>query len=133
MPDTTPDPVAERLAYLRSRHYRIPDPSILGNAAGICESDRHRWPCHASTLLDVADEVLKLHNPGGRRSELVRCEKHRLWAGVGLDRYAITMCPDCRMVETVICWQKGCEEYGWPCPTYEAVRRGLPGKEADGG
>jgi hypothetical protein len=49
-----------RLQRLRSRHYRVQDPSILANTAGICESDRHRWPCHASILLGAIVEVLKL-------------------------------------------------------------------------
>jgi hypothetical protein len=49
-----------RLARLRSRHHRIEDPSIFGNSAGICESDRHRWPCHATTLLGTLDKVLAL-------------------------------------------------------------------------
>lgn len=49
-----------RLQRLRTRHFRIADPSIAANSAGICESDRHRWPCHASTLLDGIDQILTL-------------------------------------------------------------------------
>lgn len=56
-----------RLLRIRSRHYRIPDPSIFSNKAGVCESDRHRWPCHASTLLGAIVEVLKLTRDGNDR------------------------------------------------------------------
>jgi hypothetical protein len=52
-----PDPAAA-LAALKSRHYRIPDPA--GTGEGICESDRHRWPCHAHRALSALEAVLKL-------------------------------------------------------------------------
>ena len=61
MADTepTPAPAAARLAYLRSRHYRLPDTDPVAGA-GICAGDRHRWPCHASVLLDVAETAVTL-------------------------------------------------------------------------
>jgi hypothetical protein len=74
-----------RLTRFRSRHYRISDPSIFNNSAGICDWCRRRWPCHATTLLGTLVEVLKLTrhdgedlpagtsvNVGGIRDALVR-------------------------------------------------------------
>lgn len=66
MPDVKPQPrdrfdlAIVRVQRLRTRHYLIPDPSIAANAAGICDSDRHRWPCHTSTLLAGIDQILAL-------------------------------------------------------------------------
>ena len=45
---------------MTSRHYRVPDPSLPGDPAGICESDRHRWPCHAHILGEALRKVLEL-------------------------------------------------------------------------
>lgn len=58
MPDSPPDPLAAELAAIRSRHQKVPDPS--GDPAGICESDRHRWPCHAHLLGEAVAGLLKL-------------------------------------------------------------------------
>jgi hypothetical protein len=58
-----------RLTRLRSRHYRhyrIEDPSIFNNTAGICDWCRRRWPCHATTLLGTLVEVLKLTRDGDK-------------------------------------------------------------------
>jgi hypothetical protein len=54
---TIPDPAAV-LEEMQSRHYRIPDPSVP--AAWICQSDRHRWPCHAHVALAALEAVLKV-------------------------------------------------------------------------
>jgi len=71
MPDPARPPEASRLDLALARlgrlqvcHYQIPDPALPEDAAGICESDRHRWPCHASTLLGTLGLVLALTRDG---------------------------------------------------------------------
>jgi len=56
--DTTPDPLAERLAYLRSRHQQ----HVTANfpAPGICVNDHHRWPCHAHILGEALQAAITL-------------------------------------------------------------------------
>jgi hypothetical protein len=54
----TNDPLPAKIASLRRRHGRIP--AMHTDGAGICVSDRHKWPCDASVLLDVAEATVTL-------------------------------------------------------------------------
>lgn len=56
MVSTDDDPLTAELDSLRSRHRKI---RLPGTGEEICESDRHKWPCHAHRALAALDLVLK--------------------------------------------------------------------------
>lgn len=64
MPDTTPAPLSSVLEDMRSRHYRVDAPGLPGYplqpGESMCDSDHHKWPCHAHILGGAVAAVLGL-------------------------------------------------------------------------
>ena len=105
----TADRLDAELADIASRHYQVPDPTgipVLQDGTrnpGICNSDRHRWPCHAHVLGEALGKVLKRHE-GKTDPDYPQTKP---------------LCPECG-------------EYS-PCLTVQTISRALLGEEAADG
>jgi hypothetical protein len=93
------DPLSSALARYRTVHREV-----LYKGARVCDSDRHRWPCDASRMLDALEEIAKLHTEAV--IEDMRPPKFRY-------------CSRCS------------GHPAWPCPEVQAIIAALTGEEAD--
>jgi hypothetical protein len=132
-----PDPIT-RLEEIKERHRRWngeqSDPSVsFTDWAAMVESSANDVP----PLLGALEAVLAIHSLTAYSSRLERCAKHRTWAGTGLDRYEIGMCPDCVTVERYGLCDRCKDEHGNPAPAEEceirlAITAALAGRSATG-
>jgi hypothetical protein len=118
------DDLTEALEPIRERHALTQqgtgDGCVFINRLAACTKD-------VPTLLAAVDAVLDLHKPEGRTYEIELCDEHTSMPSVTAPvRFEVqSACPSCRRTERVICWQNACRDYGWPCPTYQAISRAL--------
>lgn len=132
------DRLAAVLGDFRSRHR-----PVLRLEARVCDSDRHKWPCHAHRALAALAAVLELHQPR-QLYQLVTgapaapiCEHGEDYDGDAHfgDRFGYVYCkdkPTVKVCSSCADGPDGDEWAAWPCPTHRGITSALVG-EADGG
>ena len=125
------DPLA-LLEGMRSRHRKI---ALPGTGEAVCDSDRHKWPCHAHLLGAALDAVLKPHQPGRIIIFGALCKVHENYRHFSVTQNEaddVAACEACKATVYTSCSGCGAEIPITRCAVRNDITRELLGEAGHG-